>query len=252
MTGLIKANFPTRIAFAMSSQVDSRTVLDQGGAEKLLGRGDMLFVPPDAQKPRRVQGVYLSDAEIEAVVDFWTDDRFAELAPEKHDDLLEEAEQAVAQAAEAEDADPMLEKAIAVARESKTMSISMLQRRLRIGYPRAARMMDALEERGVVGDAEGSSSREVLHEARDRGGRLGRNGVRGRAAGGRVRGLPRRGACAQGGGGRGADGGGAGGPAAAVPSDDDGDDDGGPQEPDRGPRKRGPSAGVGARRRRAY
>lgn len=165
VTGLIKANFPTRIAFAMSSQVDSRTVLDQGGAEKLLGRGDMLFVPPDAQKPRRVQGVYLSDAEIEAVVDFWTADRFADLAPEKHDDLLEAAEEEIAEETEAKNADPLLNDAIEVARESKTMSISMLQRRLKVGYPRAARIMDALEERGVVAPAQdGTNSREVLHE----------------------------------------------------------------------------------------
>ncbi len=165
VTGLIKANFPTRIAFAMSSQVDSRTVLDQGGAEKLLGRGDMLFVPPDAQKPRRVQGVYLSDAEIEAVVDFWTSDRFAELAPEKHDDLLEAAEEEIAEETEAKNADPLLNDAIEVAREAKTMSISMLQRRLKVGYPRAARIMDALEERGVVAAAQdGTNSREVLHD----------------------------------------------------------------------------------------
>ncbi|MCC6237208.1 MAG: DNA translocase FtsK [Dehalococcoidia bacterium] len=166
VTGLIKANFPTRIAFAMSSQVDSRTVLDQAGAEKLLGRGDMLFVPPDAQKPVRVQGVYLSDKEIESVVGFWTNDRFADLVPEKHDDLLAEAEEAVAEEAEAKSADPLIKDALELARESKTISISMLQRRLKVGYPRAARIMDALEERGVVAPAEegSTSSREVLHE----------------------------------------------------------------------------------------
>jgi DNA segregation ATPase FtsK/SpoIIIE, S-DNA-T family len=162
VTGLIKANFPTRIAFAMSSMVDSRTVLDQGGAEKLLGRGDMLFVPPDAQKPRRVQGVFLSDAEIEAVVNFWTADRFAELVPEKHDDLLEEAEHQAQAVGEDKEADPMVERAIALALELKTISVSMLQRRLRVGYPRAARIMDALEERGIVGPSDGSNSRPVV------------------------------------------------------------------------------------------
>jgi S-DNA-T family DNA segregation ATPase FtsK/SpoIIIE len=169
VTGLIKANFPTRIAFAMSSQVDSRTVLDQGGAEKLLGRGDMLYVATDAQKPTRLQGVYVSDAEIEAVVDFWTDGRFEELAPEKHDDLLDEAERALEEAQEpAEEDDPMMVKAIELARESRRMSTSMLQRRLRVGYPRAARIMDELELRGVVGPPDGSGgSREVLLDDAD-------------------------------------------------------------------------------------
>ena len=164
VTGLIKANFPTRIAFAMSSQVDSRTVLDTGGAEKLLGRGDMLYVPTDAQKPVRLQGVYVSDGEIEAVVAFWSDGRFREIAPEKHDDLLNEAERALEAAAEEpEEDDPMMVKAIELARQHQRMSTSMLQRRLRIGYPRAARIMDDLELRGVVGAPDGSGgSREVI------------------------------------------------------------------------------------------
>ncbi len=170
VTGLIKANFPTRIAFAMSSQVDSRTVLDQGGAEKLLGRGDMLYVPTDAQKPVRLQGVYVTDAEIEAVVGFWTDGRFGNLVPEKHDEMLRAAEQELAEAeAAAEDDDPMLTKAIELAHELTHISTSMLQRRLRIGYPRAARIVDELELRGVVGPSDGAgSSREVLvHRAEE-------------------------------------------------------------------------------------
>jgi len=170
ITGLIKANFPTRIAFAMSSQVDSRTVLDQGGAEKLLGKGDMLYVPTDAQKPIRLQGVYVSDAEIEAVVKFWTDGRFGDRVPEKHDDLLREAELELAELEHpAEDDDPMMTKAIELAREHQRLSTSMLQRRLRIGYPRAARIIDELEERGIVGPPDGpSGSREVIqHESND-------------------------------------------------------------------------------------
>ena len=167
ITGLIKANFPTRIAFAVSSSIDSRTILDQGGAEKLLGKGDMLYVPPDAQKPRRVQGVYVSDEEIEAVVNFWTADRFKKLRPEKYDTELERAlEQADAIAPDGAGGggdDPMLEKAIEVARDSRTLSTSMLQRKLGIGYPRAARVMDLLEERGVVGPGEsGGKARNVL------------------------------------------------------------------------------------------
>ena len=168
ITGLIKANFPTRIAFAVSSQIDSRTILDQGGAEKLLGKGDMLFLAPDAQKPKRVQGVYVSDDEIEEVVQFWTQDRFKSLVPEKYDRqleaALESAEQAGPEALPGENNDdPMLQKATEVARDSSTLSTSMLQRKLGIGYPRAARLMDLLEERGVVGPQEpGGKARQVL------------------------------------------------------------------------------------------
>ncbi len=163
VTGLIKANFPTRIAFAMSSQVDSRTILDIAGAEKLLGRGDMLFLPTDAAKPRRLQGVYVSDQEIERLVDFWTQDRFQDLEREVFDHLLDEA-QAAAAAEAGEADDPLLERALDLAREHNRISTSMIQRRLRVGYPRAARLMDQLEDRGIVGPAEGSGSREVLLE----------------------------------------------------------------------------------------
>jgi S-DNA-T family DNA segregation ATPase FtsK/SpoIIIE len=164
VTGLIKANFPTRIAFAMSSQVDSRTILDTAGAEKLLGRGDMLYLPTDAAKPRRLQGVFVSDQEIERLVEFWTQERFQQIDRDVYDHLLEEAKQAVA--AETEELaaadEPMLERAVDLARTHRNISTSLLQRRLRIGYPRAARLMDLLEERGVVGPAEGQGSRQVL------------------------------------------------------------------------------------------
>ena len=167
VTGLIKANLPTRIAFAVASQVDSRTVIDHGGAEKLLGRGDMLFQSTDAQKPRRLQGVFVSDEETDAVVGFWTQGRFDALTTERHDDLLREALREVEdlEVGSAEDEDPMVQRALDLARDSRRVSTSMLQRKLRIGYPRAARIMDELEERGVVGPAEpGGSSREVLPE----------------------------------------------------------------------------------------
>ncbi len=170
ITGLIKANFPTRIAFAVASQVDSRTVLDQGGAEKLLGRGDMLFHASDAQKPTRLQGVFVADTEIEAVAGFWTSDRFSSLAPEKHDDLLHEAERQLAEETEAgaggggsEEDDPMLTRATELLRDHQRVSTSLLQRKLRVGYPRAARLMDELEQRGLVSTADaGGSSRAVL------------------------------------------------------------------------------------------
>lgn len=158
ITGLIKANFPTRIAFAVSSQVDSRTILDMAGAEKLLGRGDMLYMAPDAAKPRRLQGVYVSDEEIEGIVDFWTQDRFAELEPERFDHLFEAAKAELEQEGATDD---MFEKAKELAYEHNRISTSLMQRRLRIGYPRAARLMDLLEEHGIVGPAEGGGSREV-------------------------------------------------------------------------------------------
>jgi S-DNA-T family DNA segregation ATPase FtsK/SpoIIIE len=158
VTGLIKANFPTRIAFAMSSQVDSRTILDMAGAERLLGRGDMLYMPTDASKPKRVQGVYVSDQEIDRLVSFWAQQRPSHPTP-VFDHLLERAQ---AEIEEEEDADPMYERARALAEEHSRVSASLLQRRLRIGYPRAARLMDRLEEEGVVGPGGGSGSREVF------------------------------------------------------------------------------------------
>jgi S-DNA-T family DNA segregation ATPase FtsK/SpoIIIE len=166
ITGLIKANFPTRIAFAVSSQVDSRTILDTGGAERLLGRGDMLFVDREDGKPRRLQGVYVSDQEIERLVDFWGAERWEHLRPQTFDHLVEEAKAEQA-AAEAPEEDELLEKARALALEHTRISTSMLQRRLRIGYPRAARLMDALEEEGLLGEADKGGSREVLGSDED-------------------------------------------------------------------------------------
>jgi S-DNA-T family DNA segregation ATPase FtsK/SpoIIIE len=162
ITGLIKANFPTRIAFAVTSQVDSRTILDTGGAEKLLGRGDMLYLATDAAKPRRIQGVYVSDQEIERLVNFWANERFAPLRPPKYDHLLEEAK---AETEREEEEDPLLERARELALEHTRISTSMLQRRLRIGYPRAARLMDLLEAEGLVGRPEGAGTHEVLGPA---------------------------------------------------------------------------------------
>ena len=158
ITGLIKANFPTRIAFAMTSQVDSRTILDMAGAERLLGRGDMLYMPTDSSKPKRVQGVYLSDQEIDQLVTFWSKQR-AKHSTLVYDHLLD---QALAEIEEAEDADPMYDKAKALAEEHSRISTSMLQRRLRIGYPRAARIMDRLEEEGIVGGGGSGGSRDVV------------------------------------------------------------------------------------------
>ncbi len=163
ITGLIKANFPTRIAFAVSSQVDSRTIIDGAGAEKLLGRGDMLFMPTDASKPKRIQGSYVSDSEIEKVVGWWVSDRFRHLVPDKMDHLLDEAEGEEQDKGSEED--PLFEAARDLARQHSRISTSLLQRRLHIGYPRAARLIDLLEEAGIVGPAESGHSREVLDPA---------------------------------------------------------------------------------------
>ncbi|MEI5906241.1 DNA translocase FtsK [Bacillus spongiae] len=155
ITGVIKANIPSRIAFAVSSQTDSRTILDMGGAEKLLGRGDMLFLPVGASKPVRVQGAFLSDDEVEEVVDFVISQQKAQYQEEM---IPDENEEQVTSQAE----DELYDEAVQLIAEMQTASVSMLQRRFRIGYTRAARLIDAMEERGVVGPYEGSKPRTVL------------------------------------------------------------------------------------------
>lgn len=166
VTGVIKANIPTRIAFAVSSQIDSRTILDSAGAEKLLGRGDMLFSPVGSTKPRRIQGCFVSDDEVEAVVDYIKGDHKADY----DDDVMVEIERQAAVekkqktglAEDGPDEDPMLMDAIRVVVESGQASTSLLQRKLKLGYARAARIVDEMEQRGVVGPYEGSKPRKVL------------------------------------------------------------------------------------------
>ncbi|RKN86462.1 FtsK/SpoIIIE family DNA translocase [Paenibacillus ginsengarvi] len=156
ITGLIKANIPSRIAFGVSSQVDSRTILDMVGAEKLLGRGDMLFLPVGASKPIRVQGAFLSDPEVEAVVGFCKNQEEAIYQEEIVPELEEQAE------AEDEYEDELYDQAAQIVIEAKQASVSLLQRRMRVGYARAARLIDSLEAKGIVGPYEGSKPREVL------------------------------------------------------------------------------------------
>ncbi len=156
ITGVIKANIPSRIAFGVSSQVDSRTILDSAGAEKLLGRGDMLFVPVGASKPVRIQGAFLSDKEVETVVEFVRTQQEAEYREE----MVPTVEEASAAPEEAQD--ELYDQAVQVVLEAKQASVSLLQRRMRIGYTRAARLIDAMEAKGVVGPYEGSKPREVL------------------------------------------------------------------------------------------
>ncbi|MED4700997.1 DNA translocase FtsK [Lysinibacillus capsici] len=153
LTGVIKANIPSRIAFAVSSAIDSRTILDMGGAERLLGRGDMLFLPAGASKPKRVQGAFLSDQEVEAVVHFVIEQQKAqyqeEMIPTEEETILEET-------------DDLYDEAVQLVVNMQTASVSMLQRRFRIGYSRAARIVDQMEQRGIVGPPEGSKPRQVL------------------------------------------------------------------------------------------
>ncbi len=149
VTGLIKANFPTRISFAVTSQVDSRTILDMVGAEKLLGRGDMLYMPTEASKPKRLQGSFVSDAEIERLVYFWGNQRQITVSSVDFDEVAERPLGAQITSPP----DPLLEEAKRLAQEYKHVSTSFLQRRLRIGYPRAARLMEALQQAGLVEEA---------------------------------------------------------------------------------------------------
>ncbi|MFS0656266.1 DNA translocase FtsK [Bacillus sp. 179-C3.3 HS] len=155
ITGVIKANIPSRIAFSVSSQTDSRTILDMGGAEKLLGRGDMLFLPVGSNKPVRVQGAFLSDEEVEHVVDHVITQQKAQYQEE-----MIPSEETQDQLAAVDD--DLYDEAVELIIGMQTASVSMLQRRFRIGYTRAARLIDAMEERGVVGPYEGSKPREVL------------------------------------------------------------------------------------------
>lgn len=155
ITGLIKANVPSRISFAVSSQVDSRTILDMGGAERLIGKGDMLYYPIGSSKPNRAQGAWIADKEVEALVSFWKKqsepDYVEDVIPDKSETFIH-----------ADDEDELLEDAIRLVVETGQASISMLQRRFRIGYSRAARLIDVMEVRSIVGPHQGSKAREVL------------------------------------------------------------------------------------------
>ena len=168
ITGVIKANIPSRIAFAVSSQIDSRTILDASGAEKLLGRGDMLFSPIGASKPTRVQGCFVTDGEVERIVEFIKQSGQKMTYDEQ---ILQEIDRhAVADKKKGKDKDDggfsdedeMLPSAIEIVVETGQASTSMLQRRLKLGYARAARLMDAMEEKGIIGPFEGSKPRQVL------------------------------------------------------------------------------------------
>ena len=171
VTGLIKANVPARIAFTVASQVDSKTILDKAGAEKLLGKGDMLFMTAKMNKPARIQGAWVTDEEIAKITDFLREQR----APEYNDEIINQ-EVNLPKAGGIFSGDmsgggggdeELLRKAVEVVLNDRKASTTLLQRRLRIGYARAARMMEELEERGVVGPQDGSRPREVLISSMD-------------------------------------------------------------------------------------
>ena len=166
ITGVVKANIPSRISFAVSSQIDSRTILDAGGAEKLLGKGDMLFLPMGANSPTRIQGAYVSDEEIQAIVDYTISQQKAiydesltidrggsSSSGSAGDDNYESSD---------EYDDPLYNEIVDFAVRTGKISASLIQRKYRLGYNRAARIIDLLEERGIIGPQNGSKPREVL------------------------------------------------------------------------------------------
>ena len=156
ITGTIKANIPSRISFAVTSQIDSRTILDMQGAEKLLGKGDMLYASSDSMKPLRIQGAFISDEEVLSVVDYIK----GSSETNYNEEAIEKIEENVT--ADLEDEDELLDEAIKVIVADQTASVSMLQRKLKIGYARAGRIIDQLEQKGIVGGYEGSKPRKVL------------------------------------------------------------------------------------------
>jgi DNA segregation ATPase FtsK/SpoIIIE, S-DNA-T family len=161
LTGVIKANFPARISFQVSSRTDARTILDQNGSEHLLGQGDMLFLPPGTSKMQRVHGAFVSEEEVAKLA--------AELreqgAPTFDETLIRLREEADAKEARDEDVDEMYDQALAIVAETRNASISYIQRRLKVGYNRAARMIEQMENEGVVGPQECTKPREVFISA---------------------------------------------------------------------------------------
>jgi S-DNA-T family DNA segregation ATPase FtsK/SpoIIIE len=156
ITGVIKANLPARISFKVASKVDSRTVLDMNGADKLLGKGDMLFLNPGAEKPTRIQGALVADAEIERVTSFIK----AQGEPVYNDSIAKEQQKSTLGAST--EKDELYDEAVKIIMQSNQASVTILQRRMRLGYTRAARIIDMMEQDGLVGPYEGSKPRKIL------------------------------------------------------------------------------------------
>ena len=167
ITGLIKANIPARISFQVSSKVDSRTILDQGGAEQLLGHGDMLFMPPGSGIPTRVHGAFVSDEEVHAVVSDWK----SRGEPDYLEEILTGVEATdvpgTVELGDPENSEPLYDEAVEFVLDSRRASISAVQRKLRVGYNRAARLIETMEEAGVVSSMNSNGSREVLVPRRE-------------------------------------------------------------------------------------
>jgi S-DNA-T family DNA segregation ATPase FtsK/SpoIIIE len=164
ITGLIKANIPSRISFQVSSKIDSRTILDAPGAETLLGSGDMLFLPPGTAKLQRIHGAFISDREVQRITEFWREEAQNTGWESEHIDLTEDTNSGEISE---EDVDEKYEEAVKLVLETRQASISMLQRRLRVGYNRAARMIELMEKQGIVGPSDGIKPREVLGPPRN-------------------------------------------------------------------------------------
>jgi S-DNA-T family DNA segregation ATPase FtsK/SpoIIIE len=162
LTGLIKANIQARIAFAVASLTDSRVILDMPGAERLLGRGDMLYMPPDAAKPTRIQGSFIDDADLQRVVRHWRKLALKANHEPEWGDIPDDK-----QGGEDGGDDPLFEQAVQIVRQQGSASASMLQRRLRIGYNRAARLIEEMESEGLIGPADGVRGRTVLMDVND-------------------------------------------------------------------------------------
>jgi S-DNA-T family DNA segregation ATPase FtsK/SpoIIIE len=158
LTGVIKANFPARISFQVSSRTDSRTILDQNGADHLLGQGDMLFLPPGTSKLERMHGAFVSENEVADLVKHLTQQG----VPVFDDELINVEEEAEALAERDEEVDEMFDRAVAIVADSRNASISYLQRRLKVGYNRAARMIEQMENEGMIGPQIGTRSREIF------------------------------------------------------------------------------------------
>jgi S-DNA-T family DNA segregation ATPase FtsK/SpoIIIE len=159
VTGIIKANIPTRIAFQVASKIDSRVILDENGAEKLLGQGDMLYLPPGTSKLNRAQGVLVTDEEMKRVVDFVSAQSEPSFEASIHEKLSGDGTEAEDVSDEDEE---LVEKCLDIIKQERRASTSMLQRRLRLGYTRAARVVDILEQRGILGPRDGAKDREIL------------------------------------------------------------------------------------------
>ena len=172
ITGVIKANIPARIAFQVAAKVDSRTILDAMGADKLLGKGDMLYLPPGSAKLTRAQGVLITDQEIQGIVDHITKQGKPSYEMEIHQQLSKPVT-SMAEESGCDEDEEIIQQCIEVIRSEQKASVSLLQRRLRLGYGRAARVMDELENRGIVGPANGAEPREILMDL-DGGGADGR------------------------------------------------------------------------------